>query len=70
MTNCEDCGDETTRRTRCKKCGILVCRWCYHHAHAGPLASEIPSNKRVSLTKKKAKASPLAQDQRMIETSS
>src|SRR4051812_12946255 len=30
---CEDCGDECRRRTRCPACGILVCRWCYHHIH-------------------------------------
>lgn len=33
MTECEDCGDECKRRTRCKGCGLLVCRWCKHHIH-------------------------------------
>lgn len=33
MTKCEDCGDETKRRTKCPKCGLMVCRWCYHHLH-------------------------------------
>jgi hypothetical protein len=34
---CEDCGDEMQhghRRTRCPRCGLLVCCWCRHHAHA------------------------------------
>lgn len=34
---CEDCGDDFKRRTRCKTCGKLVCRWCYHHIHGGKL---------------------------------
>lgn len=33
MTYCDDCGDETRKRTRCKHCGKLVCAWCYHHIH-------------------------------------
>lgn len=32
---CEDCEDGVSmRRTRCKRCGLLVCAWCYHHVHA------------------------------------
>lgn len=34
---CEDpeCGDRMTyRRTRCAKCGLLVCNWCIGHAHS------------------------------------
>lgn len=33
MTQCEDCGEDCKRRTRCPRCGKLVCRWCYHHIH-------------------------------------
>lgn len=33
MTQCEDCGDDCQRRTRCPNCNKLVCRWCYHHTH-------------------------------------
>lgn len=33
MKECQDCGDQVKRRTRCKNCGLLVCRWCYHHIH-------------------------------------
>ncbi len=33
MTECEDCGDDCGRRTRCPYCGLLICRWCYHHIH-------------------------------------
>jgi hypothetical protein len=36
MPDCEDCGETVTyRRRRCSTCGFLVCRWCYHHVHAG-----------------------------------
>jgi len=35
---CEDCGEESGgRRRRCKRCGLLVCGWCYHHVHSLPL---------------------------------
>jgi hypothetical protein len=33
---CEDpdCGDVVLyRRTRCVKCGLLVCNWCIGHVH-------------------------------------
>jgi hypothetical protein len=33
MTECEDCGEECRRRTRCHHCGQLVCPWCWHHVH-------------------------------------
>ena len=32
-TECEDCGEECRRRTRCKRCGKLVCCHCLHHTH-------------------------------------
>jgi hypothetical protein len=35
MPECEDCGDDCQRRTRCPHCGQLVCGWCYSHVH-GP----------------------------------
>lgn len=38
MKECEDCGDAVTRRSRCRCCGIMVCRWCYHHVHIISLA--------------------------------
>lgn len=28
---CEDCGDPTERRIRCKRCLMLLCSWCFHH---------------------------------------
>ena len=31
---CEDCGEDATRRTKCKHCGQLVCGWCLTHVHA------------------------------------
>jgi hypothetical protein len=31
---CEDCGDDCERRTRCVHCKLLVCRWCFHHVHS------------------------------------
>lgn len=35
---CEDCGDDALgRRTRCKRCGLLVCGWCYNHVHNLPM---------------------------------
>lgn len=47
---CEDCHDslldlDEKRRTRCKRCGLLVCRWCYHHVHnlPGPCIKERPA---------------------------
>lgn len=33
---CEDCGEECKRRTRCKHCGRLVCGYCRHHFHGMP----------------------------------
>lgn len=34
MKACQDCEDPIfSRRMRCKRCGLLVCRWCYHHVH-------------------------------------
>lgn len=30
---CEDCGDEAKRRTRCPRCRKLVCSWCWGHVH-------------------------------------
>ena len=33
MTECQDCGEECKRRTRCKRCKLLVCGWCLHHVH-------------------------------------
>ena len=42
MTECQDCADECTRRTRCGRCNLLVCSWCHHHVHAwrrGPFAA-------------------------------
>lgn len=39
IRECEDCHDEMQdceRRTRCKKCGKLVCGWCYNHVHSLP----------------------------------
>ena len=33
MPECEDCGDEARRRTRCPNCGKLICGWCYNHVH-------------------------------------
>lgn len=33
MTHCEDCGEETKRRTKCRLCGLMVCRWCLSHVH-------------------------------------
>ena len=39
---CEDCGEEIPkgrRRTRCPKCGLLVCVWCFHHVHGLPRRS-------------------------------
>lgn len=36
LPECEDCGDEQKRRTRCKHCGLLVCTWCLHHIHHAP----------------------------------
>jgi hypothetical protein len=48
---CEDCGDEMlTRRTRCLRCGLLVCTWCYSHVHAiGPLlaCAKVDDGKRL-----------------------
>ena len=39
IRECDDCHDELEdkeRRVRCKRCGWLVCRWCYHHVHSLP----------------------------------
>jgi hypothetical protein len=33
MKECEDCGDECARRTKCPLCGLLVCPWCRGHVH-------------------------------------
>lgn len=33
MTECEDCGDEVKRRTKCANCWLKVCGWCKHHVH-------------------------------------
>lgn len=33
MTACEDCGCRVSRRIRCTNCGLMICRWCYHHVH-------------------------------------
>ena len=53
-TFCEDCGAsmktnygsglyrQTLRRTRCRRCGLLVCDWCYKHVHAIQLAGFDP----------------------------
>jgi hypothetical protein len=38
---CVDCGGDCKRRTRCKVCGKLVCRWCYHYVHSGKLLDSI-----------------------------
>lgn len=43
MVQCQDCGDDCQRRTRCPNCGQLVCRWCYHHIHN----LELPANKAI-----------------------
>jgi formylmethanofuran dehydrogenase subunit E len=29
---CEECGEPTIRRTRCKNCKKLVCTFCYNHS--------------------------------------
>lgn len=36
---CEDCNAITYRRTRCRACGKLVCRWCYNHVHGPEVTS-------------------------------
>lgn len=42
---CQDCGDDTQkRRTRCKACGKLVCRWCYNHVHHPALREAIDAD--------------------------
>lgn len=33
MNACEDCGDHSARRVQCWHCGLLVCRYCWHHKH-------------------------------------
>lgn len=42
MVQCEDCGDDCQRRTRCPNCNNLVCRWCYHHTHRLESSNELP----------------------------
>jgi FYVE zinc finger len=45
IRECQDCHDEMDdgkRRTQCKKCGKLVCSWCYHHAHNIPVGNGMP----------------------------
>ena len=42
IKTCEDCGEATVRRTRCKRCNLLVCRWCFNHVHALPMANFDP----------------------------
>lgn len=42
-TECQDCEDETKRRTRCKNCGQLVCGWCLHHIHHLPPSATPPT---------------------------
>lgn len=50
-TRCEDCDGTCQRRTRCKRCGLLVCRWCYHHIHGMPRScSEQQSTTAVSIS--------------------
>lgn len=40
---CEECGDVMlTRRITCKRCGLKVCTWCYHHIHALYMGSMNP----------------------------
>jgi uncharacterized OB-fold protein len=40
---CEDCGEDSfQRRTRCKRCGLLVCGWCFHHVHSIPMGGFSP----------------------------
>lgn len=34
MRECDDCGEETSRRKRCWHCGQFVCPYCWHHVHA------------------------------------
>ena len=46
---CEDCEEEVnTRRTRCPHCGLLVCRWCYHHGH-GQMSEMLAKARRPKL---------------------
>ena len=46
MVECEECGEECKRRTRCKSCGEMRCGYCLHHfhnrvAHTGTLAQSV-----------------------------
>jgi hypothetical protein len=56
MTACKDCGTECIRRTRCKNCGLFVCRWCFHHSHnvcyIPPIPAE-PGTKDGRMTSRK-----------------
>ena len=45
---CEDCGEEVPKgkwRRRCPHCNLLVCPYCYHHAH-GPMAATLDASRR------------------------
>ena len=53
MTICEDCGDDCVRRTRCKKCKLLICRWCYHHTHNLEMLSKVTKEVEAEIKEEK-----------------
>lgn len=55
MAECHECGDDCKRRTRCKRCDQLVCRWCYHHIHNAHLQDWLIKSQKKDKSKKESR---------------